>query len=724
MKEIVILLVEDESITALNIKQKLEELGYVVPEIVSSGEEAVKIAARLRPDLILMDIVLKGKMSGIEAARKIMPLNIPVVYLTAYSDKDTIKQATEKPAYGYIVKPYKEEELKTTLEIALNKYQNDILKIEKIKEDIFLKKIKVKKEDKIESDKDLSPRIMVVEDESITAFDIAGKIEDLGYNVVNIVGSGNKAIKNARELQPDLILMDIMLKGTVDGIYVADALKDLDIPVVYLTAYTDEKILERAKETSPYGYIVKPYRENELKATIEMALGKHKADQEKIKQVTEKLTTKEQELKIEKVGVIIVSAIILSLVIYGVAYRTMTWLEYLLFISAAYGIFLTIMSFYNTQKPIIKGYTPFVSIIIPAHNEENTIESCINSMAKLEYTSDGKRNYEIIVVNDGSTDNTGLLLQKLGDQFSFLTVVTRKYPRAGKGKGYVLNDGLNMSTGEIIAVFDADALVDPDYLDLIIPYLFEKGVAGVQSRVKMYNKNRNLLTSMQEVEFSIFGDVLLKARDRMNGAAFLGGNGQLTRRDAIKDLKGWDGYAVTEDLNISIKLMINGWKIRYCSEAVVYQEAVAYWRPFFRQRIRWAMGNLETLFVYFFPIIRSNISLFKKLDSFYYLSAIIFNGFVMVGYIVFVLYLGGLLHFSLAAPLTVALLSTVAFFPGVISGAWYDSGKITVSLAKSVEYWVHCFYLIPLFLVAFFNLLTRRERKWAKTHHTGKSEMK
>jgi len=141
---------------------------------------------------------------------------------------------------------------------------------------------------------------MIVEDESITAMDITGKLRELGYEVVDVVGSGSQAIENARKIHPDLILTDIMLKGDVNGINVAESIKDLDIPVVYLTAYADGKLLERAKLTSPYGYIIKPYLEEELKTTIEMALHKHQADQLKIKDVVKKLTTKEEELKIEK----------------------------------------------------------------------------------------------------------------------------------------------------------------------------------------------------------------------------------------------------------------------------------------------------------------------------------------------------------------------------------------------------------------------------------------
>jgi len=80
--------------------------------------------------------------------------------------------------------------------------------------------------------------------------------------------------------------------------------------------------------------------------------------------------------------------------------------------------------------------------------------------------------------------------------------------------------------------------------------------------------------------------------------------------------------------------------------------------------------------------------------------------------------------FSLTAPLIVVLLSTVAFFPIVISGTWHDSRKITTTLFKSLEYWLHCFYLVPLFFAAFMGLLTRKERKWAKTHHLGESKVK
>ena len=722
-----IILVEDESAVALDIKQILESSGYEVPFVTSRGEDAVKEAVKLRPDLVLMDITLKGTMDGIEAASKIIILNIPVVYLTANSDRLTLKRATNVPSYGYVIKPYNHKDLITTIEMAINKHNNDQKKVEDYKQDVIDNKNDLKPK-KIKRDilGGIKPQIMVVEDENITALDIAGKLEELGYEITAVVSSGTLAIEKARELHPDLILMDIMLKGDMDGIQVTKSIEDLFIPVVYLTSYTDEKTLQRARETSPYGYIIKPYNEDELNSTIEMALHKHIKYQETIDSEVESLSTKLSEIKMGRIGVIVTSALILSMMFYGIITRNMTWLEYILFFSGIYGLVLSVTSILKANKNDKKDlepnlYKPFVSILVPAHNEENTIENCVHSLANLDYTVDGKKNFEVIVINDGSNDNTPYLLNKLENEYDNFKVMTRKPPYAGKGKGYVLNDGLKHAVGELIAVFDADAMVEPDFLDLIVPYMNGKGVAGVQSKVKMYNKDENLLTNLQHIEFSIYGDVLLKARDMLGGAAFLGGNGQITRKDVLDEYSGWDGYALTEDLNISVKLMIHGWKIRYCGESVVYQEAVKEWKPFFRQRTRWAMGNMETLFVYLKSIIKSDISILKKIDSIYYLSTLLLNGFVMIGYIIFILYFVSI-QFSLTAPLIIVFLATIAFFPVVITGVWYDSKSVRITIVRSIEYWLHCFYIIPLFFITFMNLLTRKDIKWEKTYHAGESK--
>ncbi|MFN7012751.1 MAG: response regulator [Bacteroidia bacterium] len=123
--------------------------------------------------------------------------------------------------------------------------------------------------------------ILVVEDESIVSKDIQQSLKKLGYNVVGAASTGEVAVQLAEEKQPDLILMDIMLKGTMSGIDAATEIKEkLNIPVIYLTAYADESTLSKAKITEPFGYILKPFKEIDLHTSIEMALFKHKKETE------------------------------------------------------------------------------------------------------------------------------------------------------------------------------------------------------------------------------------------------------------------------------------------------------------------------------------------------------------------------------------------------------------------------------------------------------------
>jgi PAS domain S-box-containing protein len=120
-----ILIVEDETIEALDIKKMLESFGYDVPSVVLNGETAVETAKKIRPDLILMDIILKGKLDGISAAKKIQELNIPVIFLTAHSDDEAVERAKKTEPYGYLVKPYDPLDLKNTVEFAFYKHAMD-----------------------------------------------------------------------------------------------------------------------------------------------------------------------------------------------------------------------------------------------------------------------------------------------------------------------------------------------------------------------------------------------------------------------------------------------------------------------------------------------------------------------------------------------------------------------------------------------------------------------
>lgn len=122
-------------------------------------------------------------------------------------------------------------------------------------------------------------RILIVEDQLIIALDLELILKNLGYEVAGIVNTGEESVEFVKQNRPDLVLMDIMLSGDIDGIAAAEVIhKTLDVPIIYLTAHSDEKSLERAHVTGPYGYIVKPIQERELYTTIEIALHRFNMD--------------------------------------------------------------------------------------------------------------------------------------------------------------------------------------------------------------------------------------------------------------------------------------------------------------------------------------------------------------------------------------------------------------------------------------------------------------
>jgi len=134
-------------------------------------------------------------------------------------------------------------------------------------------------------------KILVVEDENIVAKDIENSLKSLGYAVSAVVSSGEEAVKSAEDTHPDLVLMDIVLKGEMDRVQAAEQIHDqFNIPVVYLTAYADEKTIQRATTTEPFGYIVKPFERRELQSSIKVALCRNKTES-KLRKSEESLAT-------------------------------------------------------------------------------------------------------------------------------------------------------------------------------------------------------------------------------------------------------------------------------------------------------------------------------------------------------------------------------------------------------------------------------------------------
>jgi signal transduction histidine kinase len=139
-------------------------------------------------------------------------------------------------------------------------------------------------------------KVLIVEDERIVALDLQYQLRRLGYTVSDVASTGEEALRIAEETQPDVVLMDIRLGGPLDGVETAEELRDRsDVPVVFLTAYADDRTLERAKATEPFGYLLKPFEERELQIAIEIALYRHSMEQ-KLREYTAELEARNREL--------------------------------------------------------------------------------------------------------------------------------------------------------------------------------------------------------------------------------------------------------------------------------------------------------------------------------------------------------------------------------------------------------------------------------------------
>lgn len=267
---------------------------------------------------------------------------------------------------------------------------------------------------------------------------------------------------------------------------------------------------------------------------------------------------------------------------------------------------------------VINGdYKPFVTVMIPSHNEEGVIEKTVENILAMDYEK-----FEVIVIDDRSDDNTASVVKGLEDKYEKVKALIRN-KNAFPGKSAVLNDALKLAKGEAVLVFDADARVAPSFLSELVPNLEPEDVGAAQARKVIINKDFNLLTRCQNNEYTLDSHFQL-GRDSVKGAVELRGNGELIKRAALDDIGGWNEATITDDLDMSTQLHIKGWDVRFCPESVVYEEGIIYPIPLFRQRRRWLEGSIRRYLEHFGEVLTSkDMSLRASLDMTAYISEFI-----------------------------------------------------------------------------------------------------
>ena len=365
---------------------------------------------------------------------------------------------------------------------------------------------------------------------------------------------------------------------------------------------------------------------------------------------------------------------------------------------------------------INENYKPYVTVMIPAHNEESVISNTVHNILNMDY-----ENFDIIVIDDRSTDNTASVIKDLENKYDKVTALVRPTD-AFPGKSAVLNDAFKIAKGEAILVFDADATVEPDFLSKLIPYLEPKDVGAVQARKVIRNKNVNLLTRCQNNEYTM--DTHFQAgRDSIKGAVELRGNGELIKRQAIEDIGGWNNYTLVDDLDMSTRLHVKGWDIRFCPDAVVYEEGIIYLRPLYRQRRRWLEGTIRRYLEYAGDVLFSkDMSLRASLDMTAYITQ-----FIMPGWFVMEILIRGFKVLAKQAPPHMLYSSIVIgcaigfgfFFGARYALRRYDYMPRLDATFEALETSVYLFIIwFPLVLYICFKILfMKKDMNWGKTAH-------
>ena len=406
----------------------------------------------------------------------------------------------------------------------------------------------------------------------------------------------------------------------------------------------------------------------------------------------------------------------------SIIFEAADWLHYFMVSFSIYSVITLIIPVLKKPKTdhIDESYRPFVSIIIPARNEALVIANTIQSALQMSYYKDGVPNFEIIAVNDASTDSTGSILDSMAKQAPNLIVLHRESGKSN-GKSSALNAGLSLCKGEVIAVFDADTRIEPGFLNSSIPLFSSSSVGGVQGRVEIYNPHINTVTMLQKNEFTFFNHLVQQYKDIIGGLAGLGGNGQLVKYSVLHEVGGWNEQSLTEDFDLTLRMLLKGYSVRYASNAIVWQEAVETWHHLLKQRTRWGQGLLQCFFDYFLKIMAGRFSLVKKLDILYTMARVIIPFGILEGHALYLMVSLDLAYFNSSFP---PELFTI--LPFIMFGIMYwtltkeSPYRGVETVFHVLSYWLYSFIWVIVIPFSFINhLKVTTFIHWDKTDHKG-----
>ncbi len=406
---------------------------------------------------------------------------------------------------------------------------------------------------------------------------------------------------------------------------------------------------------------------------------------------------------------------------FPVLFVDVAWLQALLLALGAFGTVLVLVGVFAPAlpPPPLTARRPFVSVLVSAKNEEAVIARTVRNLAALEYDEDGRRRFELIVIDDQSTDRTPQILADLAQEVSLHVVRT---PVGSIGKAAALNLGIAHARGELVAVLDADARVRADFLTCMTAHLSGPSIGGVQCQRRLYNAGQNVWTRLQDDEYQLVHHPMQRARQTLGGLVSFSGNGLLLRRVALDDVGGWNEEALTEDIDLTVRFRLTGWGIQYCEEVVVWEEAVPTVADLIRQRGRWFEGALRCLGDHLPAMLFSRMALFLRIDMLVFLSGgLLFTLGFLTSYFYGVVNVAGADVLVVQLPRSLAVWSsgflTAGLLVAVLTQTRGRVGEAGAIVVRSIIFSLHRLIVVPLAIYRYIRSAVTGRTTWEKTAH-------
>lgn len=365
---------------------------------------------------------------------------------------------------------------------------------------------------------------------------------------------------------------------------------------------------------------------------------------------------------------------------------------------------------------------PTVSIMIPAHNEEKVIYNTVRSLLLLNYP---KNKYEIIVINDNSSDKTKDELERVKNDYdgNNLKVINTDKITGGKGKSNALNIGFNYSNGDYIAIYDADNTAEKNALKYLITRIhYDNSLGAVIGKFRTRNKKSSILTRFINIETLSFQWMSQGGRWNLFNLCTIPGTNFVIRRDIINKLGGWDTKAIAEDTEISFRIYKLGYKIAFMPLAVTWEQEPETVKVWFKQRTRWAKGNIYVISKYMKVLLSEKPSK-VTFDIVYFFGVYFFFLFsVIISDILFCLSIFTDIQISVSGNFTLLwILAYILFILEIYVTLAIEKGESTLDnlILVPIMYFTYC----QLWLIVAINSLIqfikdklfKREVKWYKT---------